>query len=76
MVANFNMKALSFLFLKNVALKSHKKNINVNVFRYENRQVYPIYLTEENFEDHMELLLLVNEDKSHYVYIKNFSTFM
>ena len=30
----------------------------------------------KKFENSMDLLFLIDDDKSHYVYIKNFNTFM
>ena len=53
-----------------------KNNICINVFGYENRLVFPIYVSDQNFEDTMDLLLLIDNDKSHYVYIKDFDRFM
>ena len=38
--------------------------------------VFPIYVSGQKFENSMDLLLLINDDKSHYVYIKDFNTFM
>ena len=38
--------------------------------------VFPIYISNKNFEDSMDLLLLLEDNKSHYVYIKDFKTFM
>ena len=38
--------------------------------------VFPIYISDQKFEDSMDLLLLINNDKSHYVYIKDFDRFM
>ena len=43
---------------------------------YENELVYPIFISKQKFEDSMDLLLLYEDDKSHYVYIKDFNTFM
>ena len=34
--------------------------------------VFPIYVSDQKFEDSMDLLLLIDNDKSHYVYIKDF----
>ena len=51
-------------------------NICINVFGYENGLVFPIYISEQNFEDYMDFLLLIDDDKSHYVYIKDFNIFM
>ena len=45
-------------------------------FFNENEMVFPIYVSDQKFEDSINLLLLINDDKSHYVYIKDFNTFM
>ena len=46
------------------------------MFGYENKLVFPIYVSDQKFEDSMDLLLLIDDDKSHYVYIKDFDRFM
>ena len=53
-----------------------KNNICINVFCYGNNLTYPVYLSNQKFNDNMDLLLISNELKSHYVYIKNFDKFM
>ena len=59
-----------------------KNNICINVFGHENRfgyekkLVFPIYVSDQKFEDSMDLLLLIDNDKSHYVLIKNVDRFM
>ena len=53
-----------------------KNNICINVFGYENRLVFPIYISKQRFEDSTDLLLLIDDDKSHYAYIKDFNRFM
>ena len=53
-----------------------QNNICINVFGCENELVFPIYVSDKTFEDSMDLLLLINDDKSHYVCIKNFNGFM
>ena len=50
--------------------------ICVNVFCYENRMTYPVYLSNQNFDDSMDLLLISNNFVSHYGYIKDFNRFM
>ena len=50
--------------------------ICINVFCYENELVFSIYVSDKKFEDSADLLLLINDDKSHYVYIKNFNSFI
>ena len=53
-----------------------QNNICINVFCYESGLTYPIYVSNQKFKDCMDLLLISNGDKSHYVYIKDFNRFM
>ena len=53
-----------------------KNNICIDVFGYENELIFPIHISDQKFEDSMDLLLLIDNDKSHYVYIKDFNRFM
>ena len=53
-----------------------RNNICITVFGYENGVAFPIYVSEEKFENFIDLLLVFNDDKSHYVYIKDFHRFM
>ena len=46
------------------------------MFCYENEMDFPVYISDQKFEDSIDLLLLINDDKSNYVYIKDFNTFM
>ena len=51
-------------------------NICINKFCYEKRLTFPIYVSDQKFENSMDLLLVIDENKSHYVYIKDFDRFM
>ena len=53
-----------------------KNNICINIFSYKNGLVFPIYLFNQKSKDLMDLLLLIDDDKSHYIYIKDFHKFM
>ena len=53
-----------------------QNNICINVIGYENELVYPIFISKQTFEDSIDLLLLTEDHKSHYVSIKDFNTFM
>ena len=47
------------------------------VFGYENKEKHPIYVSKKCCEEkHVDLLLLLEEGKRHYVLIKDFNTFM
>ena len=57
--------------------KIEKQNeVNINVFGYEDKQPYPIYVSKEKYENHMELLLITKDENKHYVLIKDFNKFM
>ena len=53
-----------------------KNNICINVFGYENELVFPIFVSDQKFEDSMDLLLLNDDDELNHVYIKDFDRFM
>ena len=46
------------------------------MFGYENKLVFPVYISDQTFKSSIDLLLLIDDDKSHYVDIKDFNTFM
>ena len=48
---------------------------NTNVFSYTN-VVYPVYLSNQSFNDCLDLLLISNGFTSHYMYIKDFNRLM
>ena len=37
------------------------------MFCYENEMIFPIYVSDQKLENFMDLLLLINDNKSHYV---------
>ena len=43
---------------------------------YEDKMVFPIYVSDKEFKNSIDLLPLINDDHCHYVYIKDFNTFM
>ena len=53
-----------------------KKNICVIVFFHENDLTYPVYVSDQKFKMCFDLLLITDENKSQYVYIKDFNRFM
>ena len=53
-----------------------KNNICVNVFGYKNGLIFPIFVSDQKFENFIDLLLVTDGDISHYMYIKDFSRFM
>ena len=55
---------------------SKKDYCKVEVFCYENKVVYPVYLSNQQFSDSVDLLLISDNFRSHYVYIKDFDRYM
>ena len=53
-----------------------KNNICINVFGYENELIFPIHISDQKFQDLIDLLLLIDNEKSHYLYIKGFNRFI
>ena len=57
--------------------KSEKKNnICINVYCYEKKLIFPMHISDQKCENSMKLLLVIGENKSHYVYIKDFDRFV
>ena len=57
--------------------KIEKQNkININVFGYENKQPYPIFVSKETYNRELNLLLITENENKHYVLMKDFNRFM
>ena len=77
MVNDLGYKNVKFpVFKKNYQKIQQKNNICINVFSYEYGVTYPVHLSKQKFENYVDLLLINDENKSHYVYIKDFNKFM
>ena len=67
------MMKLNFLFQKkDFSRIKTKNNIWINFFCYENKSTFAIYISDKKFDNSMDLLLIINENKSQYVYTKDF----
>ena len=82
MVNELNYKDIEFpVTIKQINKIEKQNNINISVFGYENKQPFPVHISKEKFEDHMELLMITEIDRdgesnNHYVLIKGFNKFM
>ena len=56
--------------IKQINKIEKQNNINVNVFGYNDKQRYPIYVSMERNEDHLNVLLITEDKNSHYALIK------
>ena len=46
------------------------------MFCHENDLAYPVHIPDQKFNNHMDLLLIADENKLYYVYIKDFNRVM
>ena len=77
MINDLDYKGIEFPVSNNNFSKTEVKNkIFINVFCYKNKLTYTIYISDQKFENSMDLLLISNETKSYYAYIKDFDKFM
>lgn len=64
-----------------VSIKYYSKvevqnSINVNVFGYEDKQYFPIYVSKQKNTNELNLLLITDGEKQHFVLIKDFDRMM
>ena len=53
-----------------------KRSIDLGTFGYEDKEKYPIYVSQKCCKDkHVDLLLVAKGEKKHYVLMKDFNTF-
>ena len=75
-VKNLDYSGIQFPVSKKQYHRIEKQNkININVFCYENKEPYPIFLSEEKYDREMNLLLITENENNHYVLIKDFNKF-
>ena len=76
-IENLNYSGIEFPVATKQYNKIEKQNeININVFGYEDKQPYPIYVSKEKYEDCLNLLLITENENKHYVLIKDFNKLM
>ena len=76
-IENLNYSGIEFPVTTKQYNKIEKQNeININVFGYEDKQPYPIYVSKEKYGDCLNLLLITENENKHYVLIKDFNAFM
>ena len=76
-VKNLNYSGVDFPVSKKDYGKIEVLNkICVNVFCYQNKMIYRVYLSNQCFNDCLDLLLISNDFTNHYVYMKDFNRLM
>ena len=70
MISKLNYEGIKFpVSKKDYCQIERQSSILIHVFCYENKLTYPVYLSNQEFKDITDLLLILNEAKSHYVYV-------
>ena len=73
MADNLDCKGIYFPVSKKDYEKiEQKNNICINVFCYGNSLIYPVNVSKQKIEDCIDLLLINDENKSSYAYIKDY----
>ena len=76
-IQNLDYAGIEFpVTIKQITKIETQNKININVFGYEKKQPFPIYILKEKYDDHMNLLLITENENKHYVLIKDFNKFM
>ena len=74
--ANLNYSDIVFPFDINDYEKNEDRfQMQVNVFGHENK-VYPLYISKKSHTQTLNLWLITEKDKSHYIFIKDFNRLM
>ena len=70
-IEGLNYEGIEFPVSQKHYNKVEKQNsIRINVFGSEKGQPFPIHISKEKFEDQMNLLLITEDEKKHYVLIR------
>ena len=74
--AKLNYSIIDFpLDINDYELIEDRFEMNVYIFGYDNN-VYPLYVSKKYYDQVLTLLLITQDAKSHYVFIKDFSKLM
>ena len=77
MVEELNYQGIEFLVSTKDYTKIEVQNsINVNVFGYQDKQFHPIFISKQHNKDVLNLLLITEGEKQHYVLVKDFNRMM
>ena len=70
-----NVSGIEFpMKVKNISkFEKQTPTISINLFGYEEKELFPVYITERKKEQHVNLLLISNNDTTHYCLVRNLS---
>ena len=62
--------------VKDVDVIEDMNEICINAFSFEDKIVCPVYVSKKKYDDCMNLLMIHEDNKLHYVYVKDFNRLM
>ena len=72
-----NMEGISYpVQIQHIPKFETQNLISINLYGYDDGEIFPLCISKSDHTVHVDLLLLKDEQKSHYVWIKNFSSFL
>lgn len=72
-----NMQGIHYpVHITQISKFENQNNISVNVFGYEDKEIFPKRITELKKKSHVNLLYLKDKDSFHYCLIKNLNRFL
>ena len=76
-VDTLNYDGIEFpVSIKQIPKIEDQNNISINVFGYENKNRFPLYVSQKVTKTTLNLSLISEEEKQHYIWIKDFNRFM
>ena len=76
-VDTLNYDGIEFsVSIKQIPKIEDQNNISINMIGYKNKNRFPLYVSKKVTETTLDLLLIWEEEKQHYVWIKDFNRFM
>lgn len=72
-----NMRGIQYpVRVQQITKFENQNDISVNVFGYEDKEIFPMRITKSKKKFHVDLLYLRNKDIFHYCLIKNLNRFL
>jgi hypothetical protein len=72
-----NMKGIQYpVKLLQIERFEKQNHVSINVFGYEDREIFPMRITKRKKASHVNLLYLKSKDQFHYCLIKNLNRFL
>jgi len=65
------VSCVEWSFLRRWKFKRQNPTLNISPFGYEKKQLSPIYISDQQWEEHVNLLLISNNETMHYWLIRN-----